>query len=124
MQCIKTMAIRITEDTYSIAVACLPPTFAQIGKDLVFGTYLVINALDTTVDENEQQVKLSLTNFWSTEELFLVEYDFVGPVRKTLFTEVVKMRNAELKDREPRDLYPDRKQEQLQAFRANVRRGY
>ena len=42
---IKTLAMKITPETYSIAVACLPDGFAHIKKKFVMGGYLVINAL-------------------------------------------------------------------------------
>jgi hypothetical protein len=42
---IKTLATKITPENYPIAVACLPPGFALIKKELVMGAYLVINDL-------------------------------------------------------------------------------
>lgn len=42
---IKTMAIKITEETYPIAVACLPDGFVHTKKKFVLGSYLIINDL-------------------------------------------------------------------------------
>lgn len=42
---IKTMAIKITEETYPIAVACLPDGFVHVKKKFVLGSFLVINDL-------------------------------------------------------------------------------
>jgi hypothetical protein len=42
---IKTLAVKITEETYPIAIACLPPGFASTNKKCVLGSYLVINDL-------------------------------------------------------------------------------
>lgn len=42
---IKTLATKITPETYPIAVACLPGGFVLIKKKLVMDSYLVINDL-------------------------------------------------------------------------------
>lgn len=97
---IKTMAVKITEETYPIAIACLPPGFAQTNKKCVLGSYLVINDLqfpdisfdgrqnESVYEEMEDDCEprplrsprygrlhgrhsgLTLTNFWEPAKLF------------------------------------------------------
>ena len=54
---IKTMAVEINDNTYPIAVACLPAGFAMLKKTEVYGSYLVINHLlvDRTLDRDSNQ---------------------------------------------------------------------
>lgn len=42
---IKTLAVKITPETYPVAVACLPGGFVLLKKKLVMGSYLVVNDL-------------------------------------------------------------------------------
>jgi hypothetical protein len=103
---IRTLAVEITEDTYPIAVACLPPGFALIKKKIVLGSYLVVNDLqfpdvvpdDGLVNDEEEcdnhprvtynrlrinhrygrhQATLSLTNFWTPKEAFKKDFKAV-----------------------------------------------
>ena len=113
---IKTMAVRITEDTYPIAVACLPSTFSQIKKKLVFDSYLVINDLkhpgyEITVPEDSEDVEepryprglryghggrhargpLVLTNFWVPKSLFKKDFKVVsGKLKSGQFVEITR----------------------------------
>lgn len=104
---IKTMALKITEETYPIAVACLPDGFALIRKKFVLGHYLVINDLqfpdynpegrsaesytdDFCDDDQERPVMrprynrirrgsgLMLVNFWEPTKLFKKKFKRTG----------------------------------------------
>lgn len=77
---IKTQAISITEETYPIAVACLPAGFAEIPLGNVVDCFLVINELGTIThnDEYHQSVGTGLNNAWYTQTEFLKKYDVVN----------------------------------------------
>ena len=110
---IKTMAVEITENTYPIAVACLPPKFALIRKKLVLGSYLVINDLqipnyqpDTEDDEEANNYLrarrggmryghrefdgLTLVNFWSPKKMFKKDFVFLDVPETDVFAEVTR----------------------------------
>lgn len=98
---IKTMAIRITPSTYPVALACLPPGFGAIPVELVLNQALIINSIAPGYTEGGSFT--TLENFWQPWTLFIEEYDTVNEDDDTeffTFTEVVKVRHAEVKDRE------------------------
>lgn len=70
---ISTLAIEINEETYSIAVACLPPSFALIPFAQVERDYLVINELRINYGADGEEL-LTLGNHWMDRELFHKTY--------------------------------------------------
>lgn len=83
---IKTMALKITEKSYPVAVACLSGSFAIDSPKHAMGRYLVINEVNTISTEFEKAFALS--NRLYTKEEFAEIYEFVDPELKTNFTEV------------------------------------
>lgn len=74
---IPTMAIKITEATHPIAIACLPPVFATLPKSEVFGSYLVINEIFVQAGKGETML-LSIGNVWMSEDDFREKYYFAA----------------------------------------------
>ena len=64
MHRIKTLACLIDENTYSIAVACLPGGFATIPFALVNGCYLVLNEMTAITRGTDTSPVAALTNSW------------------------------------------------------------
>jgi hypothetical protein len=87
---IPVMAVKITEETYPIAVACLAAGFATIPKKKVMGNYLVINKMEArTFKSQGERPWLVMSNSHMSEKLFRANYRFVivGEPHKG-FTEV------------------------------------
>ncbi len=75
---LKTMAIKITEDNYPVAVACLAAGFAALPLKKVLGGYLVINKLEVKNFSKEgTRPYLVIGNSWMTEKMFNLSYEFV-----------------------------------------------
>ena len=72
MHRIKTLACLIDEDTYPIAVACLPGGFATIPFAKVDGCYLVLNEITTITRGTDTSPVAALTNGW------LKSYEFTS----------------------------------------------
>jgi len=108
---IKTMAVKITEENYPIAVACLGAGFATTNKQCTIGAYLVINdwqypdfsqpgyiprpprvvRYDAPIAPPRQNNMLVLKNFWTSKVMFKEEFKAVGEVTdKTSFFEVTR----------------------------------
>ncbi len=90
---LKTMAVKITEDNYPIAVACLAAGFATYPVKEVVGCYLVINELgvDTFKHEGDRPF-LVVGNSWMTEKLFNETYQFVEDMNDPKeFGEIIKL---------------------------------
>ena len=64
MHRIKTLACRIDENTYPIAVACLPGGFATIPFARVNGCYLVLNEITAIIRGTDTSPTAALTNGW------------------------------------------------------------
>ena len=64
MHRIKTLACRIDENTYPIAVACLPGGFATIPFAKVNGCYLVLNEITAITRGTDTSPVAALTNGW------------------------------------------------------------
>lgn len=105
---IKQMAIRITRETYPIAVACLPAGFAVKPMNLVLGRILVINSPEKVVvpverprfrrgyvkyqedcDEDErrevlpvERMTVGLVNSWMEKKTFKKDYRVVNENEK------------------------------------------
>lgn len=89
----KTMATKITEENYPIAVACLAAGFATIPINKVLGCYLVINELIAENMEGEGiRPYLVVGNFWMKETLFNEIYEFAAPGTEDRFVEVRKIK--------------------------------
>ena len=76
---LKTMAIRITKETYPIAAACLPVRFLLVQPERVIGCFLVINekAFHDT-DNADAPRTITFDNAWYCEEDFLSAYKWSG----------------------------------------------
>ena len=72
MHRIKTLACLIDENTYPIAVACLPGGFATIPFARVNGCYLVLNELTAITRDTDTSPVAALTNGW------LKSYEFTS----------------------------------------------
>lgn len=87
MEHLETMAVRITKDNYSTAVACLPGWFSAISYPRAKGRYLVINELQgpRIKDRNKRPF---LSNSWMQKEHFHSKYEFVDGEKKNQFRAV------------------------------------
>lgn len=86
---IPVMAVKITEETYPIAVACLAAGFATIPKKKIMGNYLVINKMEARRFKGEgERPWLVMSNSHMSEKLFHTTYQFVGVEEPNVFTEV------------------------------------
>ena len=88
---IKTMAVKITDETYPIACACLPGAFATFPVKRVLGAYLVINDIDAIHIDGDRSPSKVLTNKWVASDSFWKNYDFVEDEDEMRFIEVVKI---------------------------------
>ena len=97
---IRTMAAGITEETYSIAVACLGPGFARIPKSKVLGCLLVINdyvpftILSDKDGDDYVEAGIKLSNSWMDMSTFdrtyaPLKYDDYKKLLDGTFVEVV-----------------------------------
>ncbi len=102
MKYVKTQAFRITEETYSLAVALLTPRFAVIPMRRTLNHWVVINQLvserkalkqadDAMSDSNNVQQKLVLKCTWMSDELFHARYEDTEELASVILTEVVKI---------------------------------
>lgn len=100
---IKTLAIQINEDTYPIAIACLPGGFATIPFKNVNGAYLVINRPEPCFIDDGHRAIVSLENGWLPQGLFEAEYNIVnkktGVPAKWDWVEVERAEDPELSER-------------------------
>ena len=106
---IKTMAILITEDTYPIAVACLPAGFAAYPFDNAKGFWLVINVPGlydrNSFDGDGVSPLITLHNLWISQSEFLNKYKIINqrPGRKAenvwAWVEVERVLDKDLKER-------------------------
>jgi hypothetical protein len=85
---VKTMAVKITPETYPIAVACLAGGFAMIPLKRVIGAYLVINELQARRLKGERSPALVLGNGWMSKETLMRSWFFVGEKQKNGFREI------------------------------------
>lgn len=81
---IKTQAILITEETYPIAVACLPAGFAEYPFDNVKGCWLVINVPGAQDGDEYHSPRVGIYNEWVHPKLFVDRYEVINkkPGRK------------------------------------------
>lgn len=80
---IKTLAVEITENTYPIAVACLPARFAMVPFSKVDGCILVINEYRAaSYCETSGREILVVENGWFPKEEFEDEFRYLTPGRK------------------------------------------
>lgn len=101
MKHVKTQGFRISEETYSLAVALLPPAFATIPFDKVKDHVVVINSFDVLVttsnnsfngyfrDREETQV-LTIDNSWISPEGFDELYSVTDDSVKIMLTEITE----------------------------------
>lgn len=76
MKNIKTMAFEINENSYSLAVAILPPVFATIPLDEVYKSVVVINELGVLwYGCGDAEQALALDSSWMSAEDFYENYD-------------------------------------------------
>lgn len=78
MHHIKTQAIKITEETYSIAVACLPGGFAMIPFANVENHWLIINTVTTVYIEDLNQDIATIENQWLNDEDFQARFNEIN----------------------------------------------
>jgi len=88
MQYLKTSAFAIDENTYSLAVAILPPVFATIPVSEVLGYYVVINQPSVQYSHNEEVQALVLGCAWMSKNMFFEMYETVNAPITMVFTEV------------------------------------
>ena len=69
------MAVKIDDDTYDIAVACLSASFISESPISLQNCYLLINCFVERQFENEKCIVV--TNYWCDEETFNERYYFV-----------------------------------------------
>jgi len=101
----KIMSVKITDEMYPIAIACLPAGFACLAKDDVYGSYLVINKPVAHYDPNRgREPYLTFENTWCSKEDFEREYQWVTPARKNQFAEI-ELKHQERPRRGPRYTY-------------------
>lgn len=94
MKHIKTVAFEITEETYSFAVAVLPPIFATIPIDNVIGHWVILNELAVTYTRDARgRQHLYLENSWMDAEDFGSTYDSteINAIQLLSFQEVEKI---------------------------------
>ncbi len=101
---IKTQALQINEETYSIAVACLPGGFVTIPFDNVKGSWLIVNhPEDTFADGNSESPVMTLGNAWVTEDDFKVLYEVInkksGRPAENSWVEIADKYDEKLADR-------------------------
>ncbi len=98
MKNVKTQAFPITEETYSLAVALLPPVFATLPLSKVMGCWVIINKfrvanplsnnlLDKAFGGDQKNEVLTLHNSWVSQEDFSQLYtseESQTPVRVVL----------------------------------------
>ena len=77
MHRIKTLACLIDENTYPIAVACLPGGFATIPFARVKGCYLVLNELTAITRGTDTSPVAALTNGWLKSYEFKSRWRFL-----------------------------------------------
>lgn len=85
---IKTMAVKITEKTYPVAVACLAVDFLTAPPKETYGDYLVINRVVPGTLGSEHKKTFYMQNKNYSEEAFRASYEFVDGELKTNFAEV------------------------------------
>ena len=101
MQYIKTQAFPITDETYSLAVAILPPIFATIPISQTIGCLVVINQLtakkekitqlDAWLNAKEPIQKLIIESIWMSEEMFHEMYDSSQTHTRVVLSDVIKI---------------------------------
>lgn len=91
MGIIDTMAVKITEETYPIAVACLAGGFAKFAFSKVEGRYLVINELQIKIPKKDDRPILIVGNGWMEEDYFKKNYTFVEKETPNKFASVRKI---------------------------------
>jgi hypothetical protein len=101
MKYVKMQAFPITEDTYSLAVALLPPVFATIPIDQTLGCWVVINQLGVRVnkvnqlealfDLKEETQTLTLESSWMSEEVFHKVYECELTSTRVVLSDVTKI---------------------------------
>jgi len=74
---IEMLAVKIDDDSYHIAVACLPPGFINVPKSRAVGAYLVINEPTLQILENGKEL-LVIANSWQSAEDFIEHYSFTS----------------------------------------------
>lgn len=84
---VKTMALKITEKSHPVAVACLGPWFLDRTVKSVTDSYLVINEIGSFGTDGDAKT-MTISNRLYTREEFAQIYEFVDPELKTNFTEV------------------------------------
>ena len=92
MHRIKTLACLIDENTYPIAVACLPGGFATIPFARVNGCYLVLNEVTAITRGTDTSPMAALTNSWLESYEFNTRWRFLTTNRdKHPFYEVERI---------------------------------
>jgi hypothetical protein len=92
MNGIKTMAMEITEETWPIAVACLPAGFARIPKDRVLRHILVINEICVQYkfkkNRSRKPLGLKIDNAYVSKDFFDRNFTMTGRLKKNQFVPV------------------------------------
>ena len=94
MQHLNTLAIEITPETYSIAVACLPGGFATVPLDRIFtkeGSFLVINELVARVIKKKNPPAIIIENCWMTGTQFRKDWMVIGDYDSQRFFPVTRL---------------------------------
>jgi len=73
---LQTLAVKIDEDSYNIAVACLSAGFINVPKEKAIGSYLVINEPTFKLLESGENI-IVISNSWTSEVDFHEHYIFI-----------------------------------------------
>lgn len=73
---INMLALEINTNTYSLAVASLPPVFATIPHPEVIGRILVLNQVDVRYGRKSKVQTLTIGNAWMEPEEFHKTFEF------------------------------------------------
>lgn len=94
---LKTMALKITLDSYPIAAALLPAGFLKVNERYVLDCYVIINdvAIDMYHPGTADQKQVTLQNLWMVAEEFRENFVKVTPGREPqgAFFEVRRVNN-------------------------------
>lgn len=111
MQHLKTMAVLITEETYSIAVACLPGGFASYPFANVQGYWLVINDLSHRFGDEYNSPGPGFANTWIHPLKFIEQYKIInkkpGRQPENSWVEVTKALDKQMKADQDAELEDD-----------------
>jgi hypothetical protein len=96
----KILAVKITEESYPLAVACLPDDFRSIHPPRTYGNYLILNDRET-VYFHGKATETKLVNSVVDEEQLNRYYDVVEMGLGLTFTEVTHKSEEDSQNLQP-----------------------